>query len=1172
MPQMRLISLELNGFKSFADLQRLIFPGGMTAVVGPNGCGKSNISDALAWVLGEQRVSMLRGTEMADVIFAGTSERKATAMAEVKLVLEMPDHSNPGAVSEITVSRRLFREAGSDYRINGNECRLKDIQDLLMDTGMGTRAYSFIQQGQIDQILSTKPKDRRQLLEEAAGITKYKARRAEAERRLEETRSNLQRLDDILFEKSKQQDSLKRQAAKTRRALELDKAIRDTKRILLTGKALDYTVAKKVIDVGLEDLESRTALLTSQAAEKASEVERQRLSLTKLREKRDKEQKKIENIDHSSNMFAHERKFEQEKFERADADAGQARQRLSDLDSQSGDWTTELDILADNLLKAQKDLDGHESGVRGVEEAIALAGGSLRAIEADLKVLRKKRDEATLAAAEKQRARQAILGEIAGLEGRLVTLNDEEAMRAPALDGLSQNLQAVSRSIDGAEERFAEIEEASTVQAAICNEAKEALQTCENTFRGAESDLNARELHIRQLSDALKSAHSAVGYEEAIKWLGEKGISPAKLIDSLEIDEEARPDLERILGNWIHSVACKIDEQTLRQLPGQLMISPEHDKSTIKTPAQSQPLSASIRWKKKIPKVMAGLLERVFLCSDDDFKGLADACPGLAFVSPSFIKLPFGPIQVGVAPPTASPIKIKAELDTCCAQRESILDRIETLEASRIKLAQKVAEAQDRVKEMEDDRTLAKRSLEDLLGKKNSISRQIKEIEEAQQRADAQWETFEEEKANLSARLTALEAEHPDGTEEAVNSEIIATEKKLVVAQKKLDEQRDLLVSANAARASAWAERDSIDQQFQHKKRAAYNSGAEKKRIQEELSQAEARKNAAENRLKEIEREVQSLLNERSKATKYQIENQPKVEHADEHLRVLEREDRELQEALKNAWQMHTEAKVRDAEIKGSRDTIAKEVELALELSLPDFLNSITHEEKEAWEQGGLVHETRLSELENRRQDLGSVNALAIEELQEVETELAFKNEQRADVLESMADLEAAIKDYNATSEERFREAFNFINLKFQEVFRQVFGGGSAHLSLQDPKDLLECGIEITAQPPGKTAKVLTLLSGGEKALTAISLLFAIFHFKPSPFCVLDEVDAPLDEANVGRFASLVNNMKEHTQFIVITHQKPTMIAADTLYGVTMEEKGVSRLVSVQLKEATAMV
>ncbi|MCL1892839.1 MAG: chromosome segregation protein SMC [Holophagaceae bacterium] len=1169
---MRLISLEINGFKSFADTQKLIFPGGLTAVVGPNGCGKSNISDALAWVLGEQRVSLMRGTEMADVVFAGTSERRPTAMAEVKLVLEMPDHSRPDVANEITVSRRLFRDSGSEYKINGHDCRLKDIQDLLMDTGMGTRAYSFIQQGQIDQILSTKPKDRRQLLEEAAGITKYKVRRAETERRLEETRANLQRLDDILFEKGKQQDSLRRQAAKTRRAKELDNKIRDTKRILLTGKALDFVVAREQVDLNLDDLESRTVELTSQVAEKASEVEGQNLALTKLRDGHAKQIKKIDEIDRERGLLTQSSGFEKDKHDSAELDIKQTKQRLIDLNSQTGDWTSELDELAKKLTKAQQALEEQEVQYKNAEERVALAVGALRSVESDLKDLRGKRDEAILTAAQKQRDRQVIIGEIARLEGRLVTLNDEEVSRAPALDGLREKSRRIARELEGAEERFSEIEEATTVQAGVRSDANESLAACEREWRETEGNLNATELQIRQLSDALKTAQSASDFEESIKWLGERGITPTSLVDSLEIDDEARPDLERVLGSWIQTVSWKIDSQTLKQLPGQLMVSTDSDKTSVVQPPHTVSLFESIRWKKKTPKVLAGLLVRVFRCSDEKFKGLVDAHPDMAFISPSFIKLPFGPILVGIEPPVASPIKIKAELDGSKAEREVLLDKLEACEALKKTLTHNAGEAQERLREMEDDRSSAKRLLEDLAGQQKSVQSQIKEIETAQQRADVQWETFELEKAKLSEQINEIDKGQPSSDEDAINKEILCTEQKLSEAQHCLEERREFQVESHAKKAIAWSERDSVDQQLQHKKRAAFNSEAEKKRLCDELQQAEGRKESSINRMAEIERAIQGFLVERDKSSKALADFQKKITVSEENLRLLEIGDRELQEALKNAWELYTDAKVKDAEIRGNRDTIAKEIELALELSLPDFLNSITAEEKEAWEQGGLVHETRLSELENRRQDLGSVNPFAIEELEEVENELNYKNEQRADVLESITDLETAIKDYNSTSEERFREAFDFINIKFQEVFRQVFGGGSAHLSLQDPKDILECGIEITAQPPGKTAKVLSLLSGGEKALTAISLLFAIFHFKPSPFCVLDEVDAPLDEANVARFADLVNSMKGNTQFIVITHQKPTMIAADTLYGVTMEEKGISRLVSVQLKEAEALI
>ena len=325
-------------------------------------------------------------------------------------------------------------------------------------------------------------------------------------------------------------------------------------------------------------------------------------------------------------------------------------------------------------------------------------------------------------------------------------------------------------------------------------------------------------------------------------------------------------------------------------------------------------------------------------------------------------------------------------------------------------------------------------------------------------------------------------------------------------------------------------------------------------------------------RLAELEADAQTLLREREGVHLQAVEAQPRLELEQETLRVQERAAREYQQALENARSQHQEVLLHGAQVQGSQEALSKEVELALGLEIPAFLVGISESEREAWVEGELVHQTRLNELQGRRMDLGGVNPLAIQELEEAETRLAFMDEQRADVTAAIGNLESTIQEINLTSEERFREAFDFVNSRFQEVFREAFGGGNAHLSLEDPKNLLECGIEITAQPPGKTAKALTLLSGGEKALTAISLLFAIFHFKPSPFCVLDEVDAPLDEANVGRFAAMVQKMKVDTQFIVITHQKPTMIAADTLYGVTMEEAGCSRLVSVQLREAEALV
>ncbi len=1170
---MRLIALELHGFKSFADPQKLVFPGGMTAVVGPNGCGKSNIADALAWVLGEQRATLLRGNEMSDVIFSGTSQRKPMGLSEVKLTLEMPDPALAGATKEVVISRRLYRDTGGEYRINGRETRLKDIQDLLMDTGMGTRAYSFIQQGQIDLILSTKPKDRRSLLEEAAGITRYKLRRTEAERRLDETRANLQRLDDILHELVKQQESLKRQAAKARRAQELDQAIRATQRILLAGKAMELEAAKERIVEQLDTLERQIASLTAQASEKASEVEQQRHVQGELHHAQDRRGRAILALDQRLSLADQDRGFQEERTREAREQQGILESRLEELSHRSGDSAVEASRLQAALGIAEKALEAREGLVSESDEAVALAAGALRHIEAELRDLRARRAEAERAAIAVQRQRQALHQQIAQAEGRLDALNHEESVRSPRLEGLQADDLRLGREFEGAESRAEQVEEAVQVQSRLQSEALETHRQSSTLLREAEGRLDAEERRLKQLGDALRQVTGSEEAQKAFGWLKGLGEEPFSLPEALSVDEETLAEVERLLGSWIQSVA--LGEGALKALgeaPGQLLVAVPGEVDKPETPEGCEALAPHLRWRKGKPRPLETLLARTFRCSDAALPGLATLHPGLGFVAPGLLRLPYGPIQMGVRAPAASPLKLRSELEACRKLREELLDRVEALESEVKDRQKRLQESSERSREMEEDRLQCRRSLEDLKGRHASVHGQLREIQEAQERADLQWEQLEREIEALRAQLRAIEAPEANPETAALTEAIHGAEARQQEAQAELERRRQVLMEATQVRASAWAERDSLQRQVLQLQRGTFDLEAEKKRVQEDIHQAQQRAQQSIQRIQDLEGETQQRLQERLALVEQQGAAQPELERVAEELRVHERMAREIQQALENARQLHQESLISAAQVQGSTEAMAKEVELALSHSVPDFLASITEDEREAWSQGELVHQTALGELQGRRLDLGSVNPLAIQELAEAESRLGFMNEQRTDVMEAIGNLESTIREINATSEERFREAFDFVNARFSEVFREVFGGGSAHLSLQDPKDLLECGIEITAQPPGKSAKALTLLSGGEKALTAISLLFAIFQYKPSPFCVLDEVDAPLDEANVARFAKLVQKMKTDTQFIVITHQKPTMVAADTLYGVTMEERGISRLVSVQLRDAEQLV
>ena len=1169
---MRLISLELHGFKSFADAQKLSFPGGMTAVVGPNGCGKSNISDSLAWVLGEQRASMLRGSEMADVIFSGTAQRRPTGMAEVKLVLDMPDPALPGSSREVVISRRLYRDTGSEYRINGREARLKDVQDMLLDTGMGTRAYSFIQQGQIDLILSSKPKDRRLLLEEAAGITRYKLRRADAEKRLDETRGNLQRLDDILYELGKQMDSLRRQAARARKAKELDTAIKATQRVLLAGKAVELEAAKRRILDDLDQAERRVAELTAQVSEKASEVEALRLSVDEQQQAQAKRASAMLGLDQRLQLADQERSFQEDRRVEARDHRSRLEEHIQALVArlaESGDSFTSLEV---QLKEAGERLALQEAELAKVEEVVALAQGGLRRAEAELQTLRERKAEAQKEAVARQKQRLAFQTQIAQLEGRLDTLNHEESVRAPRMESLESEAGQVDRTLEGLLSQLEQAEEASLDQRRRAEQLEEAQRTLTQDHHRAEAELDAAERRLRQISDLLAKSFGEAELQKGLTWLREQGARPQTLVDLLTVDEALRPDLERLLGSWLQVLA--IDEALAgraAEAPGHLLLALEADGPLPSIPEGCEPLRAHLKWS-GVDRPLGGLLNRAFRCPDEALPGLALAHPDLAFVSPAFVRLPFGPLQLGVSAPAASPLKLRAEQEEAKGTREALLDRIEDLETRRARGGDDTRAARERSTEIDEDLRVLRRRADTLKAQRTSLQAQLSEIRVASERADALWGQIEAEIKGLQGQLRDLEAHPEEASDTALEEAIQLAEAQVREARHHLDGRRDQRMEAARSRDAVWAERDGHERHLQLAQRGRFDLEAERQRLVGEATELTGRMETCARRLAELESESQGLLLEREGVQAQAQEAQPRLELEQETLRVQERAAREFQGALENARAQHQEVLIHGAQVQGSQEALSKEVELALGQDVPAFLAGISDEEREAWSEGELVHQTRLNELQGRRMELGGVNPLAIQELEEAETRLAFMNEQRADVTTAIGNLESTIQEINATSEERFREAFDFVNSRFQEVFREAFGGGNAHLSLEDPKNLLECGIEITAQPPGKSAKALTLLSGGEKALTAISLLFAIFHFKPSPFCVLDEVDAPLDEANVSRFAAMVQKMKADTQFIVITHQKPTMVAADTLYGVTMEEAGCSRLVSVQLREAEALV
>lgn len=869
---MRLISLELHGFKSFPDTYKLLFPAGMTGVVGPNGCGKSNIGDSIAWAMGEQRPTALRVEEMSQLIFAGTTKRKAMGFAESKITVEMVDPQDPTLMKETTISRRLYRDSASEYRIDGKDCRLKDVQDLLLDTGMGTRTYSYIQQGQIDLILSSKPKDRRSLIEEAAGVTRYKLRKIEAERRLDETKLNLTRLDDIIHELNKQMGSLKRQASQAKRAASIDDEIIKIQRILFAGRYQELQNASKQSQQERDEIERKVSDLTSQVADRVSAVESLKMALDRQINSQNERGRQILALDQRLSLNDQERKF-QIKFQE---DSKIQRQRLDGR----------LEELGIRQSDVNKDIDASELGLSEAKNLLNLKEETFKFSEQTL----------TFASAAATKA-----------EDEVVTLRSQVSnSQTEQLDQYRERMTAVQATLALADDLLGEIL--------------------------ADSDLGS----IKAKAQALKPSFES-----------ERSLTDALIRNTRDLPQDPTMD---------------------------------------------------------------------------------------------------------------------------------------------------------------------------------------------------QKELFE------------------------------TTELKLKALRVKLESVRESHFKATRERDAAWAQRDALESQSLNIKKNKSELEIERTRLIHEQEDWKIKGEQAVVRVQELETETEALLIQREELHKELQDYQPILDNETQQLKDLERGAREFQEVLDNARDQRTDIVVRVTELNGLMDTLAKEIEISLRTEVTQFMATITAEEQEAWLEGELIFQTRLNELQGKRMDIGTVNVLAIEELQSSETRLIDMSTQRKDVADAIKNLELTIAEINETSKIRFKEAFEFINIKFKEVFVDLFGGGSAKLVLDETEDILECGIEITAQPPGKTPKTILSLSGGEKALTALCLLFAIFHFKPSPFCVLDEVDAALDVVNNQKFADLVKRLSQETQFIVVTHQMPTMVSCNTLYGVTHIEPGISQIVSVKLTDAEKLV
>ncbi|MHC4148380.1 MAG: chromosome segregation protein SMC [Planctomycetota bacterium] len=1185
---MRLERIVLHGFKSFADKIEFSFDCPVTAIVGPNGCGKSNIVDAVKWVLGEQSVKSLRSGHMSDVIFSGSSSRRGVGAAEVSLVISNPNGTGARVLAidtdEVQISRKIYKSGESEYRINKKLCRLKDIRELFMDTGVGVRAYSIIEQGQVEQLLNATRTDRRVIFEEAAGISKYKAHKKEALRKLEYTEQNLLRLADILGEVGKQLRSVKLAAGKARNYLQYRERLRQLQvNYSLAEYGKNYTkAAGKKSEVGR--LEEEFAAI-------AAEVGRNDALLGELGERIIETEGKLNRTDNS--VVAVQGKIDQSlqriEFLRSRISElrqrkGQARQRVKQLQEQEK-------VLGEDLARSRGQLTGSEKGVEEKRQSCEDLEKAIEQINAECTSLARQLEDEKSGIIDIVRRTAQLHNEVQSisvyrenlssqkerLAGRakeagteLERLLTEQAQQKSRLGDIEKVLVELAEGLESKRKESEETDGQIETSGERLTESKEARSALSSEL-AVLTDMERRHEGVKAgVKGILEKRSAEEGFEHV------EGIVAELVAAEVEYATAAEAALEGKTDAVITSERNRLmaDKEALAELEGRVNficmdeVEPFVDKGDfskfegvrgrlaefVKTEEKYAPLA----WKLLGKTIVVESLERAIEVSEATKAGYEFVTlEGEVLGSDGVIRVgPLGKATGLVSRKSrlrhleetieniTSEIKVieeqierkverKAHLGKLC---QELRTAIYEANAEKTEVRSKLTVYEDNIKRLEAEQPL-------IAGEMGLLEEQISQSAEKEYESKQKLEELETVNKERTARIEELESRY---SEEKVRGEELGrdlTDSKVALGQ--MGEQIKALQQAIA----------SLENQIEANRAAAEEAQVEAANCSEQADESESD-------ILRCESAVSELFVEKEK-------REAGAEALGQEIQELLAEQKRVEEVLrqKRAEQAEVETKRSELKIELSQlevknEDLVERVREELEMDLVKAYADYKDEEVD-WEK---VRE-EMVELRSKIERLGNVNVDAIAEQEGLEQRHEFLTGQVEDLNSSRRQLQQLISRLNKISRERFGETFEQIRGHFQQIFRKLFGGGKADILLEDDEDILEAGIEIIARPPGKETRSISLLSGGEKALTAIALLFAVFKTKPSPFCFLDEIDAALDEANNERFNTLLREFQKDSQFIVITHAKRTMSIADMLYGITMQVRGVSKKISVQFDQ-----
>lgn len=1172
---MYISELELQGFKSFAYKTKVKFDSGITAIVGPNGCGKSNIVDAMRWVLGEQRPTLLRSSSMSNVIFNGTAQKNALGMAEVELTFVNNKGLLPTEYSEVTIGRRLYRSGESEYLINGTTCRLKDIHDLFMDTGMGSDAYSVIELKMVEEILDDKNNDRRHLFEEAAGVTRYKEKRKKTFRKLEETRNDLQRVEDIMSEVRKQTRSLENQAEKAAKAKKYREELEYLDKALHKHQYDNIQDELEPLDERIQNAEKEKKEIQQKVEELEEAGEETREALKEKERKQAEAQRRVSQLDNRIRDAETELQITREKIsnekgviEQYSRDIEQGEQDLEELRDIFESTRKKLESFDKELRKAAENLEDSKERYSDIQQSYSDERDKLNEFEEEqgkanreLGELRDKRIRIESRIENTEEDLDRIEKEIEDLEREVSDLKEERENLHEKLENAQEKQEEKERTLRDARERRQEL-------ASRRDEVKDRI-------RNRQSRLDSIRSEIALLREIAESNEAFPG---SVRFLLEHYGDRFKLLDVVSnlfsTDERHSVALESVLGDTLNYVVV----ETLADARKAASILKENDEGRAtfipldrlsdEYVVDGQSIYHKVKTDRKFDRLKQLLLGNVLL-----FESVEEAYEGIR-----------GTRKIGVTPDgeviTAHQFLQSGSKSKNAGIRVGLEDKIEKLEGKAGEVNSEIQKAEKTLEEI--NRKFASIDLQELEQELKEAGREFRQIENRINSADSKIQVYEKNSAELRSRRQNMAGNIDSAREDLEGIEPRQEELREQIEELKTRQQEKRQVLEELEEERSIAQSRYNDAQLRH----------------QDL------KNKYDNHEREIKRAETGIQNIKDRLQHRSRRKEEAKDHIEKYRSAIEKLEKELDESReqkKEADKILGDAEEESSKQRGRINEIEKELkevrrrkevnmELVhhLEMAKEKFELQAENLTDHIWETYGILMKQideempddkepeeakeRIAWLRQKLNQIGEVNPLAIEEFEEEKERLDFYEEQISDLQKAEEELRETIDEINKTATERFDETFEKVRANFKKVFHTLFEEDDfCDLVIEeDAEDPLEAKIEIKANPRGKRPSSINQLSGGEKTLTAIALLFAIYLVKPSPFCVLDEVDAPLDDANIERFAGMIREFSKETQFIIITHNKKTMSKAEMMYGITMPETGISRLVGVKLDEVAA--